>query len=156
MTDRLEAALEEIRAVLRAGEELERRDVRDVLVPLGELLLEGRTADAEGALARLREALAGAEAAWGRVVEDELSLACAEHVHSVDPRYLDLPNYDLEYTRRARRRLEARLRAARELGLGPSEALLSQVARADALLVERFGPAPAEPGAGSGEPSPDI
>ena len=31
-------------------------------------------------------------------------MACTEHVQSVDPRYLDLPNYDFEYTRAARER----------------------------------------------------
>jgi hypothetical protein len=60
----------------------------------------------------------------------ELTLACAEFAQGVDPRYLGLPNYDLEYTRAARRRLADRLQAAHELGfrLAPREAGLLELA----------------------------
>jgi len=141
VNEELRASLEEIRAVIRAGEALERRDVREVLIPLGELLAEERSEEAEAALLHLKEVLGSHGERFEAVVRDELALACAEHVHSVDPRYLDLPNYDLEYTRAARRRLEARLLAAARLGIEPSEGLVAQVQEADRRLVERFGPA---------------
>ena len=79
---------------------------------------------------------------WSEAVRAEVSLACAEHVHSVDPRYLDLPNYDLSYTRAARERLQARLAAAGALGIDVPETLLEGVRRADELLAERFGEPP--------------
>ena len=50
----LEAALEEIQEVVQAGEELERRDLREVLIPIGEWILAGDEARAEEAWRTLR------------------------------------------------------------------------------------------------------
>ncbi len=115
----------------------DRYDARALLVPLGLLLLDAGDADAglSEVVERARDAGGRLGERWAEAVAGELSLACAEHVHAVDPRYLDLPNYDFEYTRRARRRLEARLRAATHLGLELPTALLGGVRAADERLA---------------------
>jgi hypothetical protein len=119
----------------RAARSPTRYDARDVLVPLGTLL---RTGDSEGiaeSVERVRRAGATLGKAWNDAVRGELELACAEHIHAVDPRYLDLANYDFDYTLRARARLEARIVAATELGLELPAALLEGVSAADARLA---------------------
>lgn len=137
----LEKALRHLADLRRRERRPERRDVREVLVGLGELLLRGEPS----AASRLEEARpllvgwrAGAEA-----VASELALACAEHVHSVDPRYLELPGYDLDYTLAARERLRARTSAAGALGIPVPPALERAVAEADgrleAFLARRSG-----------------
>src|SRR5207249_4090087 len=87
----------------------------------------GRGAAADAALARLGGLTGPDRQAWEAAVRDELVMACTEHVRSVDPRYLDHPEYDLEYTLTARRLLEARLLAAAKLGIAPDHALLRGV-----------------------------
>jgi hypothetical protein len=132
---RLRAALEELAGTIARSEAPTRQDARAVLVALGALIETGR---GEELLERTRELVDSASdawrAAWREVATSELSLACAEHVHSVDPRYLGRPDYDLEYTRSARRRLDQRLRAAVPLGLEVSPALRARVLEADRLL----------------------
>ena len=76
---------------------------------------------------------------WERAVMAELELACAEHIHSVDPRFLSLPNYDWAYTLAARERLTARLAAAKQLQLAVPELLLGRVEVADKMLDEHLG-----------------
>lgn len=135
----LDAQLSEARA---AGQNLHRHHARGILIALGRLLAEDgeETPDSarEDALKRVSAWQEGldeeAEEAWQRATAEELSLACAEHVQSVDPRFLDHPRYDIEYTRGARQRLEARLVAARELGLELPETLIEGVRSADAML----------------------
>lgn len=104
---------------------------RELLVSLGELIL----AEGEGVpeVARVREAVAPFTN-WEKAVAEELSLACTEHVQGVDPRYLDLPNYDFDYLVAARERLEARLTAVDALGLQVAEDLLNRVAEADRVV----------------------
>lgn len=123
------ARLEDLRRKKRRPE---RRDVRAALIPLGELLLSG-DADGRQLAERARPSLVG----WaeGKAMADsELALACAEHVHSVDPRYLGLASYDLEYVLDARERLRARMSAAEILGLSVPSALARAVGEADARL----------------------
>lgn len=107
--------------------------VRALFVPLGEALLESASGT-DAVLARLRRLVEGDREAWEAAVRDELTLAATEHVRSCDPRYLKIPSYDFPYTVAARHRLEARLRAASEIGFTVDETLLDQVTRADGLL----------------------
>lgn len=108
---------------------------RDVLLALGKRLEQDEAA-AGPALARAREAGARLGDAWKRAVEGELTLAVAEFVRAVDLRYLDLPNYDHEYTLGSRRRLGWRLDAARALGLRPSGRELELLGYADGVWSE--------------------
>lgn len=124
------------------GRASDRYHARALLVPLGELLV---ASDGEPA-AELRERIEGARTlperlgrAWQAAVTLELELACAEHIHSVDPRFLDHPDYDWDYTLEARRKLTARLVAARELGLETPSALLARVEEADRRLDRHLG-----------------
>jgi hypothetical protein len=68
-------------------------------------------------------------------VDAELGMACGEFAQSLDPRFLGLPNYDLEYTRTARARLEDRLRAARALGFQLSPRETDMLALSDQVFV---------------------
>jgi len=130
----LREALDDLAALAGKKGLPNRYHARALLVPLGFLVQED--ADAAGAwIERIRQATAPFDEAWREAVEAELSLACAEHVHAADPRYLDLPNYDFEYTLGARERLEARLQAARVLALEVPPTLERGVERADRLLA---------------------
>lgn len=129
----LDAALAEIEGHTAKNRPPTRHHARAVLMALGERLLEGAPAS-EPAIERLSQVVRRFEVEWSQSVRDELVLACTEHIQSVDPRYLDHPRYDFEYTIAARARLEARLHAATRLDLRPSQELLNRVARADALL----------------------
>ncbi|MFT5287666.1 MAG: hypothetical protein ACI8TQ_003854, partial [Planctomycetota bacterium] len=62
---------------------------------------------------------------------EEMQLATAEYVTSVDPHYLELGSYDFGYTTAARERLEARLLAYHLLGQALPELLGSQIEKAD-------------------------
>ena len=70
---------------------------------------------------------------------EELQLAASEHVHAVDPRWLNHPRYDMSYTLAARKRLEARILAAEALGTPLDGALAEAVRHADGLLAEHRG-----------------
>lgn len=127
----IEENLAELKQRATKKQQPNRFHARELLVALGELIL------AEGEelpeIERVRTALAPFEH-WDKAVAEELSLACTEHIQGVDPRYLDLPNYDFEYLVGARERLEARLTAADALGLPVSEDLLNRVAEADRVV----------------------
>ena len=114
-----------------------RYHARALLIPLGELLIAAEGEPADELRARLEEARKLHERlgrGWEAAVANELELACAEHIHSVDPRFLDHPDYDWDYTLEARRLLTARLVAARELGLETPQKLLERVEEADRRL----------------------
>ncbi len=128
----LETALSRLEELRRKRRRPERRDAREVLVPLGELLLRGDPA-AQPLAERARVLLIGWEQGQ-QAAASELALACAEHVHSVDPRYIGLADYDVDYTLAARERLRARTSAAEALGLAVPSALARAVAGADARL----------------------
>jgi hypothetical protein len=131
-----------IRAVeSRAGrkEPLTRHDARPILLFIGQALLEGRPEELGDAAQRLRTLPEPVRSRWIDAVRDEMSMACTEHVRSVDPRFLDHPKYDLAYTLEARRLLEARSRACDYLGHPSDPAAKAAVARADSLLERRAG-----------------
>ena len=107
---------------------------RDLLLALGEVALDGDPASVESDVAALRTALEPVDDAWRKSLGQEMELACTEHVQAIDPRYLDHPRYDFQYTVQARQRLEMRFSALDLLGVEVDEALLGQVARADAIL----------------------
>jgi hypothetical protein len=119
-----------------------RWDARAVLIPLGRLLLARGEEGVRVELERVRAAAAPHAAAWEAAVREELSLACAEHVQGTDPRYLGVPGFDWGYVLSARERLEARVRAARALGLEPPAALWAGVLEADRRVRSRRGAAP--------------
>jgi hypothetical protein len=108
--------------------------VRDLLLPLGETLLDDPAAAAPAA-ERVRAVVDRDRESWQAAVDEELTLAATEHVRSCDPKALKLPRYDFPYTVAARHRLEARLRAAAELDMPASEVLLEQIERADEALA---------------------
>lgn len=131
----LKDALAELTRRKKAEEIPDRHLVRLALLGLGRLLIGGSEDDAAEPL---RELAAQAEAhgdRWTEAFDSEMALAVAEHVHSVDPHFLELPSYDFAYTVAARERLEARLRAADALRLPVAEVLLEQVAAADERLA---------------------
>ena len=127
-------ALTELRRRVKAEEGLDRFLARAILVPLGELELADPGAGSELARA-VREAAEPASEAWAAALDSELQLAATEHVRSVDPRYLDKPIYDFDYTVAARERLEARFAASGLLGHEVDEGLLDRVAEADRVLA---------------------
>lgn len=141
----VEAALASLEELARRGHAPSHYVARHLLLALGRVLREGPPEAWEAQLARARSAGAAAGPGWAEAVEAELGLACGEFAQSLDPRFLGLPNYDLEYTRAARERLEDRLRAARTLGfeLSPREtdmlALADQVFTAFRADRERAG-----------------
>jgi hypothetical protein len=135
----LDVAIGAIEAFAVKGGRPTRYDARPILLMIGESLRVGRAEDVRGSPERLQALPEALRQTWVVAVQDELAMACTEHVRSVDPRYLDHPHYDFAYTVSARRELEARLRAAEHLGVLPDEALLGGVRRADALLEGRLG-----------------
>jgi hypothetical protein len=138
-TTDLPAALELLRKAVDKPGNLDRHLVRAVLLPLGALLIHPGDEDQDAILTEIRELVEPAEKAWREALEFELKLAASEHIQSVDLRYLSRPDYDFEYTMRARERLEARLAAAEALGWPADAELLQRVQRADATLEPFLG-----------------
>ena len=104
----LEEATRELERCIAAERRPTRYEARDLLIPLGELLSKGESPQAEVFLERIAKAVATVPEIWSRAVFAELELACAEHVHAVDPRYLDHARYDFRYTVEARARFRGR------------------------------------------------
>ncbi len=122
-----------------------RHHARAVLILLGQLIVAAQEAGEEAEpggdwIARIRGLVEPVEELWRAAVEEELSLACAEHIRAVDPRFLDHPGYDFAYTIGARERLEARLMGCQALDLEVPEGLLDRVADADARLAPYLKP----------------
>jgi hypothetical protein len=130
----MEEALRALQTLVGRKSRPTRHDARRILLALGEILLEGREAEALPFVERLRAILAPVLPAWEAACRDELALACAEHVQSVDPKHLQHPRFDFAYVVEARRRLEMRLAALECLGQEADEAWLDRVVRADELL----------------------
>ena len=135
----LPAALELLRQAVDKPGNLDRHVVRAVLVPLGALVMGPGDEDRDAILTEIRELVGPAERAWLEALAFELKLAASEHIQSVDLRYLSRPDYDFDYTIRARERLEARLVAAEALGWPADEELVQRVRRADATLEPFLG-----------------
>jgi hypothetical protein len=131
---RLDRALEELEATCAAKRpHPTRHDARAVLVPFGLLLMEGASLGLEDSAERVERATRTCSDRWRHAVTEEIQLACAEYVTSVDERYLPLPNYDFDYTSRARERLEARLLACDALGYPLPANTRSRIAEADRI-----------------------
>jgi len=143
----LEEAVRQLERVARTGRRPDRFLARAVLLALGRQVGKQGEGSLDPWRERIRKACDQIGDAWEEAAVAELALACEEHIRSVDPRYLDLPDYDYEYTIHARERLEDRLAAARELGLEVPGDLLQGVFRADRTLADRVG--------GKGDPSMD-
>jgi hypothetical protein len=149
--DEVEGALQILEKVARAGQAPSHYVARHVLLALGRALREGSSeADLARWAERVRAAGESAGEAWEDAIQAELTFACGEFTQCLDPRFLGLPNYDLEYTRAARARLEDRLRAMRWLGSELSSADAQVLELADAVL-ERF-----ESRRQAGETSPEL
>ena len=104
---------------------------RDVLLALGNLAGADDEFQVEELAERLSKLTQPFLERWQRAVDEELQLACAEFVTSVDEKFLRLENYDFDYTTSARKRLEARLVACELLGYEIPSTLTDQVERAD-------------------------
>jgi hypothetical protein len=113
-----------------------RYEVRTVLVPLGRLVLARGAAALAAELQRVRAAAERHGPRWRAAVEEELSLACAEHVQGTDERFLGLANFDWDYVLQARERLEARRAAALALGHELVSPLWKLVAEADRRVAK--------------------
>ncbi len=136
----LKDALAELTRRKKAEEIPDRHLVRLALLSLGRLLIDGVEAEAAEPKSELEALVEAHGDRWTEAFDSEMALAVAEHVHSVDPHYLELPGYDFDYTVAARERLEARLRAADALKLPISEALLEQITAADGRLAPYLKP----------------
>jgi len=111
-----------------------RFDVRALFIPLGALILEGDLSGLAPTLEHLASFVRSSDEAWVAAVAEELTLASEEFCQSVDERFLDLPNYDFDYTELSRENLECRLRAAEHLGFEALEGLAGRISAADELL----------------------
>jgi hypothetical protein len=130
----LEDAVKELRRRRQAKEVPDRHLVRLALLALGRITIDEGEEAARPLSQDLAAAAAEHEERWEEAFQSEMALAVAEHVHSADPRYLEMPGYDFAYTIAARERLEGRLRAADLLQMAVPEGLLDQVAAADERL----------------------
>jgi len=131
----LDAALRDLEALAaRPAPRPDRYLARALLVPLGLLVIEGSLEGLEPTLDRVARAAAKLGEPWTEAVVEELRLASAEYVLSVDPRSLDLPDYDFRYTVEARERLEARLVACDLLSIALPPELAGRVRAADEIL----------------------
>lgn len=137
MKPELESAVRAVEALAGRGAPLTRHDARPVLLAIGTALRLGRPEEVGDAGDRLRSLPGRSRASWIAAVQDELSMAVTEYVRSVDPRFLNHPQYDLGYTLEARGQLEARWKACGYLGQPLEPAAVASVARADALLEAR-------------------
>ena len=141
----LESALVDLAADVKAKSGPHRHHARAILIPLGQLMLAAQEAGGElepGAdwVERIQGLVEPVAELWSAAVAEELSLACAEHIRAIDPRFLDHPGYDFPYTIGARARLEARLLGCQALDLEVPEGLLDRVAEADARLAPYLKP----------------
>jgi hypothetical protein len=128
-------ACTELQRRLKAKEVPDRQLVRFALLAIGQIALEEGMPSAKPLAAELLAAATAHEEKWTEALDSEISLAVAEHVGSVDPKFLDHPSYDFTYTIAARERLEARLRAMEAMNAIVDEKLLDQVSAADERLA---------------------
>jgi len=133
----LEATIRAVEALAPRRASVTRHDVRPILLSIGGSLLAGRSEEIGDAADRLRALPGALRESWDAAVRDELSMACTEYVRSVDPRFVNHPQYDLAYALEARFQLEARWRACAYLEPAQVEASTAAVARADAILEGR-------------------
>ncbi|MFN0006881.1 MAG: hypothetical protein ACKVXR_03160 [Planctomycetota bacterium] len=134
----LESAIRAVEKPAGRGAVLTRHEARPVLLCVGLLLQTGRSEELGDAGDRLRRLPERPRESCVAAVQDELSMAATEYVRSVDPRFLNHPQYDLDYTLEARRQLDARWRACLYFGLAVDPAAQASVERADRLLEARM------------------
>jgi hypothetical protein len=132
----LEAGLNLLEGLAKRGEAPSHYVARQVLLALGRALEERELSESDALVERARALGTQAGAAWEDAIAAELSFACGEFAQCVDPRYLRLPNYDMEYTRSARARLSDRMVAAGLLGYSLTERELEVLALADQVLEQ--------------------
>jgi len=137
VTSELEDALAGIEALEKERGRPSRHHARPLLVGLGQLLLSGTLEESESVKRRLDGLPPAVAETWPAAVADEIAMAATEYIRSVDPRYLDHPKYDWEYTLEARERLADRLRAVRFLGIVLEPGLLAGIERADRGVASR-------------------
>ena len=106
---------------------------RDILIPLGSLLAGDYPLPRTDLREHFKQLTQPFAEYWERALAEEIQLATTEYVTSVDPRYLEMPNYDFDYTTSARKRLEARLSACDLLGHAIPEPLSQQITKADQI-----------------------
>ena len=135
----LEEAVRQLERVAAARRRPDRFLARALLIAFGRRVVEEGGTALDSWKERIRIAAGRIGSAWEEAVRSEIVLACEEHIQAVDPRYLDLPDYDYVYTLEARERLGQRLAAAGELGLDVPGRLLQGVSRADRTLAEHVG-----------------
>lgn len=133
MTAALETAVAELEAAARRGRKPDAYLARPLLLALGEQLrADGAVAEL---LARAKTAAVALEPAWTRAVQDELTLAIGEFAQCLDPRFLDHPDYDMQYTQAARDRVADRLRAADALSVEVASRDSEVLALSDQVLA---------------------
>ena len=128
-------ACTELQRRLKSKEIPDRQLVRFAFLALGQIALEEGQVEARSIGSELKAAAEEHADHWSEAVSSEMALAVAEHVGGVDPRFLDMPSYDFNYTVTARERLEARLQAMEALGYEVAEELLDQISDADERLA---------------------
>jgi hypothetical protein len=133
----LESAILAVEKLAGRGGPLTRHEARPILLGIGASLRSAGPEELGDAGDRLRRLPERPRAAWIAAVEDELTMASTEYVRSVDPRFLNHPQYDLDYTLEARRQLDDRWRACAYLGQALDPAAVASVERADRLLEGR-------------------
>lgn len=140
----VEKALGTLEELARRGDRPSHYVARHLLLSIG-AVLRARAPEEEVSRIMERARVAGraTEPGWGEAVRTELALACGEFAQCLEPRYLSLPGYDIDYTRAARSRLEDRLLAARALGfdLAPRDQGLLELA--DQVLAQFLAGKPA-------------
>ncbi|MFT7670590.1 MAG: hypothetical protein ACI8X5_003300 [Planctomycetota bacterium] len=127
--------IEELKRRSKSKEIPDRQLVRVALLALGRVKESDGEPEAALLSSEILEAAEPHEERWTEALESELALAVAEHVASVDPKFLEMPIYDFKYTVAARERLELRLQAMELLRSTVPESLLEQIASADERLL---------------------
>ena len=135
--EELEEALRSLQTLVKRKQAPSRYDARRLLLALGALLSTGEAFEVEAVQQRMRKILEGFEdpGVWEQAVQQEMELACSEHVLGVDPRYLDHPRFDFEYVVQARERLEMRFLALESLEAELDPSWSERVAEADERLA---------------------
>ncbi|MAE28344.1 MAG: hypothetical protein QF724_07355 [Planctomycetota bacterium] len=128
-----DAIVEDLSSLKPGRDRPSRYQAREVLLHLGQAIEAHE--DVTLRLSRLSEAVAPVQEAWLAALDEEINLAGAEHILGVDPRFLDHPSYDLEYTLGARQRLEWRLLALEALAVPVPPGLMKRIIAADELLA---------------------
>lgn len=136
LTKALESAIEDLEQLAKKkSPHPSRFHARDILVPLGTLAAADLPFPRDELVTRLTRLTEPFAERWQRAVNEELQLACAEFVTSVDEHYLELDNYDFDYTTTARERLGARLLACELLSCEVAPKLTEQIERADLIYA---------------------